>query len=103
MGNRSPDQPAEELDSSEDTAMEQGDSDLRAAGLTRSEASELADLKFHWDEAYSISWIDGVYRAARMSEPSVVLTADSCDELRQQIRDDYAGWQCSRLHERSSL
>jgi hypothetical protein len=80
-----------------------GDSDLQAAGLSRSDASELADLKFHWDEAYTISWADGVYRAARMSQPSVVLTADSCIELRQQIRDDYATWQYSRLRERSSL
>jgi hypothetical protein len=83
------------------TAPESGD--LRAAGLSRSEASELADLKFHWDEAYAISWADGVYRASRMSQPSVVLTADTCHELRQQIRDDYATWQYNRLRERSSL
>jgi hypothetical protein len=73
------------------------------SGLTRSEASELADLKFHWDEAYVIDWADGVYRATRMGQPSVVLTAESCYELRMQIRDDYAAWQQSRLHERSSL
>jgi hypothetical protein len=71
--------------------------------LTRSEASELADLKFHWDEAYVIDWADGVYRATRMGQPSVVLTAESCHELRMQIRDDYAAWQQSKLRERSSL
>jgi hypothetical protein len=90
-------------DRGEEADAEPADCDLRAAGLSRSEASELADLKFHWDEAYAISWSDGVYRAARMGEPSVVLTADTCHELRQQIRDDYASWQYSRLHEGSSL
>jgi hypothetical protein len=71
-------------------------------GLSRSEASELADLKFHWDEAYKIDWADGVYRASRIGQPSVVLTSENCHDLRQQIRDDYATWQQSRLHERSS-
>jgi hypothetical protein len=74
-----------------------------SCSLTRSEASELADLKFHWDEAYVIDWADGVYRATRMGQPSVVLTAESSHELRMQIRDDYAAWQQSKLHERSSL
>jgi hypothetical protein len=73
------------------------------AGLSRSEAFALADLKFHWDEAYKIDWSDGVYRASRIGQPSVVLTSESCHDLRQQIRDDYASWQLSRLHERSSL
>lgn len=73
-----------------------------AMGLTRSEASELADLKFHWDEAYTIDWAEGVYRAARMAQPSVVLTATTCHELRMQIRDDYASWQQSKLSDQSS-
>lgn len=83
--------------------MEPDRSDEPVKGLSRSDASELADLKFHWDEAYTIDWIDGVYRAARMAQPSVVLTADTCHELRMQIRDDYAAWQQSKLHEQSSL
>ncbi len=77
--------------------------DEHETGLSRSEASELADLKFHWDEAYRIDWSDGVYRASRLGQPSVVLTSESCQDLRQRIRDDYTTWQQSRLHERSSL
>lgn len=77
--------------------------DRNETGLSRSEASELADLKFHWDEAYRIDWADGVYRASRIGQPSVVLTSENCSDLRQQIRDDYAAWQHDRLHERSSL
>jgi hypothetical protein len=97
------DRSEEPADRGEASGAEPGEIDLQAAGLSRSDASELADLRFHWDEAYTISWADGVYRAARMSQPSVVLTADTCHELRQQIRDDYATWQSSRLCEGSSL
>ncbi len=88
----------------DDQPVDQPDDDGEpTAALSRSEASELADLKFHWDEAYRIDWADGVYRAARIGQPSVVLTSESCEDLRQQIRDDYATWQLSRLHDSSSL
>jgi hypothetical protein len=97
------DEPVGQPDDDEPVAQPDDDDDEPKAALSRSEASELADLKFHWDEAYRIDWADGVYRAARIDQPSVVLTSESCDELRQQIRDDYANWQLSRLHERSSL
>ncbi len=75
-----------------------------AGGLTTWEASELIDLRWHWDEAYRIDWADGVYRAVRIGQPHAVLTADTCGELRQLVRDDYSDWQQSlQLQERSSL
>jgi hypothetical protein len=59
--------------------------------MTRDEQGDLADLGFHWGEAYSISVSDGVWRAHAFDRPADVLTADTADELRLLIRQDYRG------------
>lgn len=70
--------------------------------LTRSEASELNDIAWHWEHAYIVTGDGDVFTATRVGQPAHVLTAETPDELRQMIRRDYSAWQ-SRLQERSSL
>jgi hypothetical protein len=55
--------------------------------LARIRASDLENLRWHWDEAYEITW-DGRFRARRLDDGGAV-DADTALELRQQIRDDY--------------
>jgi hypothetical protein len=70
--------------------------------LTRSDASELNDLAWHWEHAYLVACDGDVFTATRVGNPTHILTAETPVELRQLIRQDYAAWQ-SRLQERSSL
>jgi hypothetical protein len=67
--------------------------------MTRDEQAALADLGFHRGDAYAISVSDGVWRAHAFDRPADVLTADTADELRLLIREDYRG----RPHEGCSL
>lgn len=60
--------------------------------MTRAHASELADLAFHWDEAYVIDFDGTAFTAARMGEPAKMLTADTPWSLRLKIREDYGIW-----------
>jgi len=48
---------------------------------------ELEDLRWHWDEAYDITW-DGRFHARRL-DGGGTLDAGTALELRQRIRDDY--------------
>lgn len=57
--------------------------------MDRSEASALADLQMHWDEAYVIT-LDGDVWSARYRGSADELRAQTCDELRDLIRSDYA-------------
>ena len=50
---------------------------------------ELEDLRWHWDEAYQISWQDGRFRAGRLDGRGS-LQAGTAQELRDLIRADYA-------------
>lgn len=52
--------------------------------------TQLRDICYHWDTAYDISVIDGVW-TARFLGPSVgeLLQAGHPDLLRQMIRSDY--------------
>ena len=70
--------------------------------LTRGEASALNDIAWHWENAYVVSGEDGVFTATRVGQPDHVLTAETPDQLRRKIRNDYSAWP-SRLQERSSL
>jgi hypothetical protein len=49
---------------------------------------QLADLCWHWGDAYEINWA-GEFRAVRRDN-GLVLEAASADELRALIRCDYA-------------
>jgi hypothetical protein len=55
------------------------------------DGQRLTSLRMHWGGYYVISLADGVWRAARVSNSAIVLTADSARELRDRMKDDYAG------------
>ena len=57
--------------------------------MDRSDASALADLKMHWDEAYVIG-LDGDIWSARYHTSADELRAHTSTELRELIRSDYA-------------
>ena len=48
---------------------------------------DIADLRWHWDEAYDISW-DGRFRASRRDD-GTTLHAGTAEELGKRIRSDY--------------
>jgi hypothetical protein len=54
-----------------------------------SDASALADLQMHWDEAYVIG-LDGDIWSARYRTSTDELRAHTSGELRELIRSDYA-------------
>ena len=56
--------------------------------MDRSEASALADLQMHWDEAYVIT-LDGHIWCARYRASAEELRAHTSSELRELIRSDY--------------
>jgi hypothetical protein len=57
--------------------------------MDRSQASALADLQMHWDEAYVIT-LDGNIWCARYRTSADELRAHTSTELRELIRSDYA-------------
>jgi hypothetical protein len=57
--------------------------------VDRSDASALADLQMHWDEAYTIG-LDGDIWVARFHGSPDELRAHTSTELREAIRADYA-------------
>jgi hypothetical protein len=59
--------------------------------LTGDDRESLVWLRTHWDGHYVIGLADGVWRAGRVSNPAVVLTADTARDLRDMLKDDYAG------------
>lgn len=58
--------------------------------LGEEDEARLADLRFHWDEAYAIECVGGVWQARPLVAPSTLLAAGSEPELRRAIRADYA-------------
>jgi hypothetical protein len=81
-----------------------------AYNMTASEATSLYDLRRIWGDRYRISFTGGVWRACRLGnlaachyrdQPTAlkVVTADSDDNLRKWINEDYAQWQqAARRH-----
>src|SRR5580700_9877072 len=69
----------------------QGRPDRAGGGgrMDRTEASALADLQMHWDEAYIIG-LDGDIWSARYRSSADELRAHTSSELRELIRSDYA-------------
>jgi hypothetical protein len=56
--------------------------------LARQRGRELADLRWHWDEAYEITW-DGKFRAKRLDDGGE-LEAETVAELRELIICNYS-------------
>jgi len=56
--------------------------------VDRSDASALADLQMHWDEAYTIG-LDGDIWVAKFHGSSDELRAHTSTQLRELIRADY--------------
>jgi hypothetical protein len=66
------------------------------AALDRSDASALADLQMHWDEAYTIG-LDGDIWVARFHGSADELRAHTGTQLRDLIRTDYTYRQQARI------
>lgn len=65
-----------------------------AYSMTASEATSLYDLRRTWGDRYVIGYTDGgPWRAARMGNALEAFTADTAEELRRAIQEDYAAWQ----------
>jgi hypothetical protein len=62
--------------------------------VARLRGRDIADLRWHWDEAYDITW-DGRFRARRLDD-GATLDADTAEELDQRIRRDYVERPVSR-------
>jgi nitroimidazol reductase NimA-like FMN-containing flavoprotein (pyridoxamine 5'-phosphate oxidase superfamily) len=58
--------------------------------LSKEDQSSLLNLTWHWDSAYAFSVVDGEWQAVPATEPSAVLTAETAEELREKVREDYA-------------
>lgn len=54
----------------------------------RQRSHQLANLRFHWGEAYEITWQDGSFRAARRDDGSP-LWAMSYRDITDLITEDY--------------
>jgi hypothetical protein len=63
--------------------------------LTREEQSDLIDLTWRWETAYTFAAVDGIWTATPAGNPAGVLSADSAAQLREKVRVDYAGRQVS--------
>ncbi len=61
----------------------------QAEDETRQRSRALADLRWHWGDAYQISFVHGMFRAERRDDGAAV-SAASASALRDLIRDDYA-------------
>ena len=55
--------------------------------LARLRGRDIADLRWHWDEAYDITW-DWRFRARRLDDGGL-LEADTAEELGERNRRDY--------------
>lgn len=60
--------------------------------FTDEEATLLFELARVWADRYQLTVIDGVWRAARLGNATVVITADSGQQLGVLIAQDYQQW-----------
>jgi hypothetical protein len=58
--------------------------------LSKEDQSSLLDLARHWDRRMPFTVVDGVWQAVPAMAPSVVITADTSEELREKVRQDYS-------------
>jgi nitroimidazol reductase NimA-like FMN-containing flavoprotein (pyridoxamine 5'-phosphate oxidase superfamily) len=61
--------------------------------LSQEDQSSLLDLTWHWESAYTFAVVEGEWQAVPALEPSAVLTAETAEELREKVRQDYASRQ----------
>jgi hypothetical protein len=57
--------------------------------MTEQEQRALWQLRSRWLGTYHVAFVDDVWRAKRFGEVTHVITADSADELGEQIKRDY--------------
>jgi hypothetical protein len=50
----------------------------------------LNDLRWHWEDHYSIHYRDGAWTAVPTTAPREPITRDTSAELREALRIDYA-------------
>jgi hypothetical protein len=62
------------------------------AAMTKEEAAALDDLRRIWRGAYHVAFIDGIWRAKRYNDVTVVITAETAEELKAMIDADTAAW-----------
>jgi hypothetical protein len=55
--------------------------------MARLRGREVAELRWHWDEAYDITW-DRRFRARRLDD-GTMQEADTAAELSKRLREDY--------------
>lgn len=58
--------------------------------LDRHDQTILNDLRWHWEDAYTIDYRAGDWLAAPLSDPFAIISCQSSGELREAIRRDYA-------------
>ena len=63
--------------------------------LSKEDQSALLDLTWHWESAYAFSVVEGIWQAVPAIEPATVLSADTAEQLREKVRQDYASRQAS--------
>ena len=56
---------------------------------SRVRGHQLAELRWHWGEAYEITWRNGAFRAIRRDNHAAVSAAEFA-RIHQLIIDDYA-------------
>jgi len=56
--------------------------------LSRQRKRALNDLRWHWEDAYEITWDGSKFRAARLDN-GLVLADERADKLRELIIADY--------------
>lgn len=62
--------------------------------MTPSEATSLWDLRRIWGDRYIVGYTTaGPWRAARIGNALECFTADTAEELRKLISEDYAVWE----------
>jgi hypothetical protein len=57
--------------------------------ISREDQSALNDLTWHWDTAYNVAYDGDIWSAAPLTDPDVLLMAETAAELREIIRNDY--------------
>jgi hypothetical protein len=59
--------------------------------IDREQRRALAELRFHWADAYRIDIHDGfVWTAVPLADPAVTIARNSSGELRTALRNHYA-------------
>jgi hypothetical protein len=65
---------------------------MTTGAMTEEETAALDFLRRTWRDRYRIEVTDGVWRASRMGNATVVIAADTSEELRGLIFADFSEW-----------